>query len=204
MAFQDVLLRFVQDTGPYALPALFTTALLEGLFPPLPGDSISLLGAFYAVHGQLPLVAVFLAVTAGSVAGSAIAYAIGAKLGRAAERRAPEASGLVSRERLHRFEAAYRRHGDLYILVNRFLPGVRGFFFVAAGMSGMPLVRVLVLGAISAAAWNGLLLAAGFAVGENLDHLVSLARTYATVAWFALGAAALFLVIRALLRRGRR
>jgi membrane-associated protein len=203
VAFEEALLRFVQETGPYALPALFVASLLEALFPPFPGDSITLLGAFYAVHGELPLPAVFLAVTVGGLCGSAIAFAIGARLGRAAERRAPE-GGLLSRDRLHRFEAAYRRHGDLYILVNRFLPGVRGFFFVAAGMSGMRLPRVLALGAVSAAAWNSLLLAAGWLVGENLERLLSLARTYATATWILLGAVALALLVRALVRRVRR
>jgi membrane protein DedA with SNARE-associated domain len=203
VAFQDALLRFVQDTGPYALPALFTTSALEALFPPFPGDSITLLGAFYAVHGQLPLGLVFGAVTLGGVCGSAIGYAIGVRLGRAAERRAPGGGGLLSLDRVHRFEAAYRRHGDLYILVNRFLPGVRGFFFLAAGMSAMPFARTMVLGAVSAALWNALLLGAGFAVGENLDALVSAVRTYATAAWIALGVVAIALLVRALQRRRR-
>ncbi|WP_373047394.1 DedA family protein [Vulgatibacter sp.] len=201
---EEALVELVRETGPYALVALFGASLIEYVFPPFPGDSIVILGAFYATHGELPLAAVFLAVTLGSVVGSAIDYAIGRRLGSAAERRVPESprrfrwAGL---DRLHRVEAAYRRHGDLYILINRFLPGVRGFFFVAAGMAGMPFRRVILLGALSAALWNALLLAAGWAVGENLDRLVALFRTYSFVAWGGLFLVATGLLVRWVLGR---
>lgn len=204
---QNDLMRFVQETGAFALPALFSASLLEALVPPFPGDTIIVLGAFYAVQGHLPWAAVFLAVTAGNLIGSAVAFVIGVRLGRAAERRLPEhreRRRLLSLDQLHRFEAAYRRHGDLFILVNRFLPGVRGFFFVAAGMSGMRMPRTLALGAVSAAAWNTGLLALGWAVGENLDRLAGILRTYGTIAWIALGLAALGVALRFALRRWAR
>lgn len=186
MRIEEALGEWVAQAGPFALPTLFLAALIEYVFPPFPGDSVTLLGAFVAVQGELPLTWVFLAVTAGSVAGAAIDYRIGARIGRAAERRSTEGQGrfaAASYERLRRIEAAYRRHGDLYILANRFLPGVRGFFFVAAGMAGMSFRRVMALGAISASVWNLLLLAAGWAVGENFDRLVHLFRTYSSIAW---------------------
>lgn len=206
MRIEEALIELVRQTGPYALAVLFGASLIEYVFPPFPGDTVVILGAFYATHGELPLALVFLAVTLGSIAGSAIDYAIGMRLGAAAERRLPDAPARrrwVSLDRLHHVEARYRRHGDLYILVNRFLPGVRGFFFVAAGMAGMPFRRVILLGAISASAWNALLLAAGWAVGENLDRLVTLFRTYSLVAWVGLALVAVLLLARWLLRRTR-
>lgn len=207
MRIEDALVELVEQTGPYALAVLFGASLIEYVFPPFPGDSIVILGAFYATHGELPLPAVFLAVTLGSVAGAAIDYAIGVRIGAAAERRLPETPrrfGFAGIEKLRRVEAAYRRHGDLYILANRFLPGVRGFFFVAAGMAGMPFRRVMGLGALSAAAWNALLLAAGWAVGENFDELARLFRTYSLVAWGLLLLVAVALLVRWGVRRRRR
>lgn len=201
------LQQLVQEAGPWTLPTLFGAALLEYVFPPFPGDLITLLGAFSAVHGVLPLPLVFLASTAGSVAGAALDYELGRRLGRAAERRLPEeASGsgwrrFFSRERLHVIEEAYRRRGPMLIVFNRFLPGIRGLFFVAAGAAGMPLRQVLGLGALSAALWNGALLAAGFAVGENLPALLRLLRDYATVAWGGLLLGVIALLARALSRR---
>lgn len=204
MGLEETLIDIVRETGPYALFVLFGAAAVEYVFPPFPGDAITLLGAFYAVHGVLPLPLVFLAVTAGSVAGAALDYQIGRKLGAAAER--PHKGWLaraLPRERLHRIEAAYRKHGDLLILVNRFLPGVRGLFFLAAGSSGMPLRRVLLLGATSAALWNACLLAAGYAVGDNVERLLHWFRTYSTIAWIALGAAGIGWLVLTLWRRRR-
>jgi membrane-associated protein len=203
---EQALIELVRETGPYALAVLFGASLVEYVFPPFPGDTVVIFGAFYATHGELPLGLVFLAVTLGSVAGSAIDYAIGMRLGAAAERRLPETvrnrRRWVSLERLHHIEARYREHGDRYILVNRFLPGVRGFFFVAAGMAGMPFRRVMLLGAVSASVWNALLLAVGWAVGENLDRLVAIFRTYSFVAWGAILLAAAVLIVRRAVRKG--
>jgi membrane-associated protein len=210
VGLEHALWEIVRQTGPYALLALFGASLVEYLFPPFPGDAITLAGAFYAVQGVLPLPLVFLVVTAGSVAGAGIDYAIGRRLGRAAEHRLPGHNPRhpwFSLDQLHVFEATYRRFGDLFILVNRFLPGIRGVFFLAAGASAMPVKRVLLLGAASAALWNGLLLGAGFAVGENLDRLVSIVETYSTVASAAIVAAVLgfvgYRVVRRLRRRSR-
>lgn len=200
----DTLQQALQEAGPWALAILFGASLIEYVFPPFPGDSVVVFGAFYAARGVLPLPGVFAAVTLGSVAGAAIDYAIGMRLRRAAERRVSDDDSPRRQralERMERIEAAYRRHGDLTILVNRFLPGIRGFFFVAAGMAGIPRRRVLVLGGISAAIWNALLLGAGWAVGENLDHLEKLFRTYSFIAWAFLFGVAILLLVRWLARR---
>lgn len=206
VGIEQTLNEIVQQTGPYALVVLFGAALIEYVFPPFPGDTVVLFGAFYAVRGVLPLPLVFLAVTGGSVVGACIDYWIGRRIGRAMERRVPvepKRFHWASLEQVHRMEAAYRRHGDLYILINRFLPGVRGFFFVGAGMAGMPMARVIGLGAVSASLWNCLLLAAGWAVGENLQELERLFRTYSAVAWGAMIVVVLGLVIRWALSRRR-
>ena len=199
MGIVDTLQQALQEAGPWALVILFGASLIEYVFPPFPGDSVVVLGAFYAARGVLPLPGVFAAVTFGSVAGAAIDYAIGMRLRKATERLPSDGSDPRRTRRLarmRRIEAADERHGDLYILANRFLPGIRGFFFVAAGMAAIPRRRVLVLGGISAAVWNALLLAAGWAVGENLDHLEKLFRTYSLLAWGAIGAVAALLVLR--------
>jgi membrane protein DedA with SNARE-associated domain len=68
---------------------------------------------------------------------------------------------------------------------NRFVPALRAFFFVGAGLSDMPLRAVVLWGGLSAAVWNGILLAVGYAVGENFDELESIFAGYSQ---FVLGA----------------
>lgn len=189
-------------TGPFAPAILLFASFVEYVFPPFPGDLVVVLGAWYAVQGTISWPLAYAAVTAGAVLGSLVDYAAGrwlsGRLGARAARR-----GVVSAERLDRFVAAYRRWGPALLLANRFLPGVRGFIFVAAGAAGIPLARVLVLGAISAAVWNGLLLAAGALLVPSLPELLALLRGFGLAAWVAVAAVAVAAGLFAWRRRAR-
>lgn len=176
-------------TGPLAPAILFAATLVEYVFPPFPGDLVVVLGAWYAVEGQVSWPVAFAAVTAGALVGAWIDYRVGAALGPRLDRRLARRS-VLSEQRLLNFEASYRRWGALLLLANRFLPGVRAFLFVAAGASGIPLRRVLLLGGISALAWNALLLGVGALAVHNAQELVRFVEQYTRIAWGVLGAGA--------------
>jgi membrane-associated protein len=198
-----LLAHAVDGTGPYAPLVLFGASFVEYVFPPFPGDSIVLLGAFYAVRGAISWPLAFAAVTAGAVAGAWLDWRVGAALAPCLEARAA-LRGPLDTERLARFEAAYRRWGGWLLLANRFLPGIRAFLFVAAGATAIPLPRVLVLGGISAAAWNALLLAVGGLLARNVEEMASFADRYTRALSIFLAAVALALAARLLARRRRR
>lgn len=185
-AFAEV----VASTGHLAPGLLFAATFAEHVFPPFPGDLLVVLGAWYAVHGEISWPAAFVSVTAGAVFGAWVDYRIGAALGRRLEARLSTRNPALE-ERLARFEASYRRWGSWLLVLNRFFPGVRAFLFLAAGASGIPLRRVLLLGGISAAVWNALLLALGGLVASNVEELVELLRRYTLGAWAALAGIAL-------------
>ena len=67
----------------------------------------------------------------------------------------------------------------MYLAANRFLPALRAFFFIGAGLSRMNAAPVLLYGGISAAVWNAILMAAGYAIGNNWDVLRDVAQRYA-------------------------
>ncbi len=104
---------------------------------------------------------------------------------------------------LARFQAGYRRHGAWLLVANRFLPGVRAFFFVAAGASGIPLRKVLLYGGLSACAWNALLLAVGALAARNAADLVRFLDRYTRAAWLALAAVGAIAAAVVVLRRRR-
>jgi membrane-associated protein len=196
----DVLTEALTRTGAWAPAILFFASFIEYVFPPFPGDLLVVLGAWYAQAGQLSWAATFVAVTAGAIAGAYVDYRVGVSLGRRIDRGAAR-RGALSEERLGRFEASYRRWGGWLLVANRFFPGIRAFFFLAAGASGIPLRRVLLLGGISAALWNALLLAVGAVVARNAGDLVRIFEQYEHVAWVALVAVA---VVAALVYAWRR
>lgn len=192
----------IHEVGGLAFLALGLAAMLEYVVPPFPGDTIVILGGIYAVRGQQPYWLVFVAVTAGSVLGALINFTLGQWLGAYVERY-PERRKVfgISVDAVHSVEAKMRRFGSWLILANRFLPAVRGLFFVAAGMAQMPRAKVLALGALSAMAYNVLMLSLGVALGGNAERLGLLLRRY-HLAVYGLGAiAALALLVRFLARR---
>lgn len=203
----EALSDAVARTGDLAPAILFGATLVEYVFPPFPGDLVVVLGAWYAVQGQLSWAAALASVTAGGLAGAWIDYRVGVALARRADRRARRDPAFDAR--LARFEERYRRWGVALLLLNRFFPGIRAFFFVAAGASAIPLRTVLACAAVSAAAWNGLLLAAGALLAENVDELVSwferaTRATWAVLALALLAAGVAFLVRRRRASRGAR
>jgi membrane-associated protein len=179
----------LERTGPAAPAVLFLGSLVEYVFPPFPGDTLVVLGSWYAVNGVLSWPTSFGAVTAGALVGAWIDYRVGAALGRSLEAGA-ERRGPLTVERLRRVEEGYRRWGAWFLLANRFLPGVRAFLFVGAGAARIPLGRVLLLGGLSAAAWNVLLLAIGGLLVGNLAELLGWVRDYTRAAWIAMAGVA--------------
>jgi membrane protein DedA with SNARE-associated domain len=190
----------VSRTGALAPAVLFLATFVEHVFPPFPGDLLVVLGAWYAVQGELSWPLTVLAVTAGAVAGAWVDWSIGRSLGRRLKHRA-ERKGPLSGERLARFEASYRRWGVLLLLANRFFPGVRAFIFLAAGASGIPLRTVLLFGGLSALLWNALLLGAGALLARNVEELLQLVDRVNRIGWVAAGILAILALGIVLWRR---
>ncbi len=189
-------------TGPAAPLILFLGSLVEYVFPPFPGDTLVVLGAWYAVNGKISWPVAFAATTAGAVLGAWIDYRVGVALGAALERGA-ERRGPITLEHVRQVEAGYARWGEWFLLGNRFLPGVRAFLFVGAGAARLPLRKVLLWGGISAAAWNALLLLVGAFLVRNLEEFVDWLARYTTAAWVAMGVVAALGVLWIVWRRRR-
>ena len=190
-------------TGPAAPATLFLGSLVEYVFPPFPGDTLVVLGAWYAVNGKISWPLAFAAVTAGAVAGAWIDYRIGVALGAALERGAMR-RGPITLEHVRRVEAGYARWGAWFLLANRFLPGIRAFLFVGAGAARLPVGKVLLWGGISAAAWNALLLLVGALLVSNLSEFVGWLERYTALAWMFMAVAAALLLARFALAAARR
>ena len=185
---------------PYAV--LGGAAALEYVFPPLPGDTVTLFGAFLAASAGYSPWLVYAVLTAGALGGSLVAYAFGAWVGRNEDRWPRFMRGDRTRRAIRTACDRFERHGAAYLVINRFLPALRAVFFVAAGMAGMPVWKVAVFGGVSAAIWNALILAAGYGLGANWERLRTFYETYTK--WTLAAVAALVLVLFARWLIGRR
>jgi membrane protein DedA with SNARE-associated domain len=191
----------ITKLGLFGLLILGGAAALEYVVPPFPGDTITLLGGVYAVRGQHPWPLVFVVVVVGSVVGAAINYQVGRWLMGRFERKPHDSFFGITLARLESVQAQMRQKGPWLLLVNRFLPGLRGLIFVAAGASHMPRRNALVLGMLSAMAHTGLVLALGAAVGGNLEELEGLLWRYQRAVVFLVVVGVLAVLVRALAKR---
>jgi membrane-associated protein len=115
------------------------TGLLVGFF--LPGDSLLITAGLFAARGDLPIAWLLLSLSAAAIAGDTVGYWIGNKTGPRLFAR-PD-SRLFKREHLLRTQEFYEKHGGKTIVLARFMPLIRTFAPVVAGVAGMPYARFM-------------------------------------------------------------
>jgi membrane protein DedA with SNARE-associated domain len=175
------------------LGILFLGSFIEYVVPPVPGDTIVVAGAVLVAAFGWHWAPVLAVVTLGAVIGAAVDFAIGRWLVRSGR---IERLGESSRATIDRIVLQMQRRGAVYLAVNRFLPGIRAFFFVAAGLAGLRLPKVLLWSSISALAWNILLVAIGYAVGLHIEDLELFLSRFAIAGWTLIGLIAVVLAYR--------
>lgn len=169
------VLAATQQWPPAAVyAALFAGSLIEYVFPPFPGDTVVVAGAaLVGAHGW-SAAPVWTTVTAGSVAGALLDLLVGRWLARGAiARLAPKTRSVIDE-----LVGQFRRHGSVYLALNRFLPGIRALLFVAAGVAGLPTGAVLGWATLSAAVWNAGLVGLGLLLGQNIEALAESMQRY--------------------------
>jgi membrane protein DedA with SNARE-associated domain len=167
------------EAMPVALVALFVASIIEYVFPPFPGDTIFLFGAFLAGKGLLPTPLVFAAGSLGSLAGSLAIYALGKTKGRDYFLR--KDFSFFSAEKVRVLEDRFSRWGGAIIAANRFTPGFRPFFFVAAGIAGMGALRVAAYSLASIILWNAGIFWLGYRVGQEWTRMKGALELYSRV-----------------------
>ena len=137
----------------------------ENLFPPIPSELIMPLAGFTAARGETSLILAIAAGSVGSLAGAALYYWIGAKLGMDRLEHLAARHGrwlTLTPEEPRRAADWFERHGPAAVFFGRLVPGVRTLISVPAGVSGMPLAPFLAYSAAGTVLWTALLAGAGY------------------------------------------
>ena len=141
----------VQAGGYVALAIIvFTeTGLMIGFF--LPGDSLLVTAGLFAAKGDLDIVVLNVLLMACAIAGDATGYYIGKKLGPALFRK--EDSFFFKKKHLLATQEFYERHGGKTIIIARFVPIIRTFAPVVAGVANMSYRRFAMFNIIGGIGW---------------------------------------------------
>lgn len=163
-------------------PGIALVLAAEALFPPVPGELLlPFAGVSAAAQGQHVLIPIAWT-TAGSVAGGLGVYGVGRALGlrrtRALVRRIP----LLEDQDVDVAVRFFDRYGVAAVTIARFVPMVRTFISVPAGIEKMPIGVFALATGIGSGIWNAAFVIAGYffgqAGGEALEGFV---RIYSSI-----------------------
>jgi membrane-associated protein len=145
------------------------SGLLIGFF--LPGDSLLFTAGFLTnveiLKTNIHLLVIILFVAA--VAGDSVGYTFGRRVGRKLFTR-PN-SRLFKQENIQKAEAFYEKHGGKTIILARFMPIVRTFAPVVAGVGNMSYKTFLAYNLVGGLLWAGGLTYAGYFLGSWFTSL---------------------------------
>ena len=163
------LYELVRWGGYVALVAIvFTeTGLLIGFF--LPGDSLLITAGLVAAAGGLDMWLLTGLLSAAAIAGDSVGYAIGYRSGPHIFTR--EDSRWFSRTHLVRTREFYERHGGKTIVLARFIPIIRTFAPVVAGVGRMKYRRFLAYNVFGGIGWVASLTWAGYLLGQTIPDI---------------------------------
>ena len=140
------------------------TGLLVGFF--LPGDSLIVTAGLLSAQPQfgLNVYVLGLLLTVAAIIGNSVGYAIGRATGPRLFTR--DDSLLFKKKHLYRAQDFYQKHGGKTLVIARFMPIVRTFVPVVAGLANMPLKAYTAYNVLGAVAWIWSMLFIGHFLGR--------------------------------------
>lgn len=161
----------VQTAGYAGLTALIfaETGLFIGFF--LPGDSVMVSAGLFAQRGYLSIGLLGSLLTAASIIGDSTGYWIGRATGPRMFRR--EDSLLFKRRHLIAAHQFYERHGGKAVIIARFMPVIRAFAPVVAGIGEMPYSRYVMYSIAGSVLWVWSMLLLGYSLGRYVPGVAS-------------------------------
>ncbi|HTE57673.1 MAG TPA: VTT domain-containing protein [Verrucomicrobiae bacterium] len=143
------------------------SGLLIGFF--LPGDTLLFGAGILAAQGTLPLPWLIMVVIISAIAGDNVGYSIGRRTGKRLFHK--KESILFKPEHLERAEEFYEKHGGKTIILARFVPVVRTFAPMVAGIGKMSRQRFMFFNIIGGVLWGGGVTLLGYWLGTKMPWL---------------------------------
>jgi membrane protein DedA with SNARE-associated domain len=181
--------QYVTDYGPVAI----------ALWAAFEGETAAIAGGVMAHRGIMPPWAAFLATAIGAFCADEIFFQLGRRF-----RDRPFVIHARQKPAFARAMGFIERYPDAYILVFRFLYGLRTVSPIALGLTHVPFRRFLTLNIIACIIWSAIFTTVGFLFGPAVDRMLAALAPYKTPLMIAFPIPGTCFVIWLLWRRRQR
>jgi membrane protein DedA with SNARE-associated domain len=167
---------------------LLLNSCFESLFPPYPSDAFVLVFSFLAGQGHFNIYLMYLFIVIGAMTGIMILYYVGEKKGDRllALMGRTFLGSLFPAKMIEKAKAAFFKRGDIMVLLNRFLPGMRAPLCFAAGIVRIAKKKFFWYSLISVLFWNLFLVLVGFYVGSTWQDATGFLKRYNIIVFIVL------------------
>ncbi len=161
--------EFIRTVGYIGVFAIIfaESGLLIGFF--LPGDSLLFTAGFLASQGYLNYPVLAIGCFIAAVAGDSVGYWFGHRVGRPLFQR--QDSLVFKKKHLDKAQQLYDKHGGKIIVIARFMPIVRTFAPIVAGVGTMHYRRFLSFNLVGGFLWAIGVCSAGYFLGKKIPNV---------------------------------
>ncbi len=167
----DHLHAIIRAFGAWTYVILFLVIFCEtGLVvtPFLPGDSLLFATGALAASGSLSATALFLLLCAAAILGDTVNYWIGERVGVRVFR---DDARILKTSYLRKTEEFFEKYGGKTIILARFIPVVRTFAPVVAGVAEMDYRRFVTFNVVGGVVWGAGVTLAGYLLGSSIHDI---------------------------------
>lgn len=163
------LAHLIETVGYIGLFAIIfaESGLLIGFF--LPGDSVLFTAGFLASQGILSLPILLVTCFTAAILGDNVGYAFGHRVGKRLFKR--EDSLLFHKKNILKAQKFYKEHGAKAIVIARFMPVVRTFAPIVAGVGDMHYKTFVAYNIVGGVLWAIGLNLAGYFLGSLIPDV---------------------------------
>lgn len=162
-----------------ALGTGFLLLFLNGTISTPPSEiSLSVLGLYASSQTWLYLPSI-LSASVGNILGCMILYEVSRRNSYWISEKIKTSRYKYIRHLYERVELGFSTHGDIYVLVGRWVPNVRSIISVPAGVSKMPRMKFFFFSFLGCIVWSIVWVSVGYFFGKNLFNVLELQRNIA-------------------------
>ena len=159
---------------------IFLSSFTENIFPPYPGDTVTVFGAYLFAIDRISLWGLGLSVYFGSLSSAILMYYSGDLILNffSKRKKLKFLQKITSSENLKKAEVWFEKYGSLAVIFSRLSAGIRFFISIIAGITKMNIILFIVTFSFATFLWNSFLIYSGYLLKNNWEQIIEYLKIY--------------------------